>query len=89
MKNLYYKTAVGRVNENDVRRPSWFPPKQLWRTFDLLVVPEPAQVGCRLAALSDTGQSDFVALHDGLRHAIDLGLLRHTWTIEEESPSWN
>lgn len=47
-------------------------------TFDLLFVPEPAQVGGGLAALSDAGQSDVVSLQGGLRQAIDLRLLRHT-----------
>ncbi len=53
-------------------------------TFDLLLVPEPAQVGGGLAALSDAGQSDVVSLHGGLRQAINLWLLRHTWRMETE-----
>ena len=52
------------------------------RTFDLLLVPEPAQVGGGLAALSDAGQSDVVSLQGGLRKAIDLRLLGHTYRTE-------
>lgn len=33
------------------------------RTFNLLLVPEPAQVGGGLAALSDAGQGDVFPLH--------------------------
>lgn len=51
---------------------------QMLHTFDLLLIPEPAQVGGGLAAMSHAGQSDVVALHGGLRQAIDLRLLRHT-----------
>ncbi len=47
-------------------------------TFDLLLIPEPAEVGSGLAALGDAGQSDVVSLHGGLRQAIDLWLLWHT-----------
>lgn len=55
------------------------------RTFDLLLVPEPAQVGGRLAALGDAGQSDVVSLHGGLRQPIDLWLLWHAWKAEQRS----
>lgn len=48
------------------------------RTFDLLLVPEPAQVGGGLAALSDAGQSDLVSLQGGFCQAINLWLLWHT-----------
>lgn len=51
---------------------------QMLHTFDLLLIPEPAQVGGRLAALSDAGQSDVVSLHGRLRQAIDLWFLWHT-----------
>lgn len=51
---------------------------QMLHTFDLLFIPEPAQVGGRLAALSDAGQSDVVSLHGRLCQAIDLWLLWDT-----------
>lgn len=51
-------------------------------TFDLLFIPEPAQVSGGLAALGDAGQSDVVSLHGGLCQAIDLWLLWHTWRME-------
>lgn len=41
-------------------------------TFDLLLVPEPAEVGGGLAALGHAGQSDVVALDGGFRQAVDL-----------------
>lgn len=53
-------------------------------TFDLLFIPEPAQVSGGLAALGDAGQSDVVSLHGGLCQAIDLWLLWHTWRMEKE-----
>ena len=52
--------------------------KQVFHTFDLLLIPEPAQVRGGLAALSHAGQSDVVSLHGRLRQAIDLWLLWHT-----------
>lgn len=48
-------------------------------TFDLLFIPEPAQVSGGLAALSDAGQGDVVALQGRLRQAIDLWLLWYTY----------
>lgn len=50
----------------------------LLRTFNLLLVPEPAQVGGRLAPLGDTGQGDVVSLQGRIRQAVDLRLLWHT-----------
>lgn len=47
-------------------------------TFDLLLIPEPAQISGRLAALSDAGQGDVVTLHGRLCQAIDLWLLWYT-----------
>lgn len=47
-------------------------------TFDFFLIPEPAQVGGGLAALSDAGQCDVVPLHGWLCHAIDLRLFWHT-----------
>lgn len=58
-------------------------------TFDLLFIPEPAQVSGGLAALSDAGQSDVVSLHGGLRQAIDLRLLRYTYRMGWKSQRWN
>lgn len=49
----------------------------LLHTFDLLFIPEPAQVSGRLAALSDAGQSDIVSLHGRVHQPIDLWLLWH------------
>ena len=51
---------------------------QMLLTFDLLFIPEPAQVGGGLAALGHAGQSDLVSLQGGLRQAVDLWLLRDT-----------
>lgn len=51
---------------------------QTLHTFDLLLIPKPAQVGSRLAALGHAGQSDVVPLHGRLCQAIDLWLLRDT-----------
>lgn len=63
---------------------------QMLLTFDLLFIPEPAQVGGGLAALGHAGQSDLVSLQGGLRQAVDLWLLRDTWRVEMwKSQRWN
>ena len=62
---------------------------QMLHTFNLLLIPEPAQVGGGLAALSHAGQSDVVSLHGRLCQAIDLRLLWHTWKMERISRWWN
>lgn len=61
----------------------------MWPAFDLLFISEPAQIGSRLAALSDACQSDVVSLHGRLRQTIDLWLLWNTWGIEQKSPPFN
>lgn len=63
--------------------------KQMLHTFDLLFIPEPAQVSGGLAALSDAGQGDVVALQGRLRQAIDLWLLWYTYWMEWKSQRWN
>lgn len=54
-------------------------------TFDLLFVPEPAQVSSRLAALGDAGQGDVVPLLGRLCQAINLWLLWYTCVLERKS----
>lgn len=54
-------------------------------TFDLLFIPEPAQVGSGLATLGDAGQSDVVSLLGRLCQAIDLWLLWYTFMLERKS----
>lgn len=62
---------------------------QILLTFDLLFIPEPAQVSGRLAALGHAGQGDVVSLLGRLCQAIDLWLLRYTCRKERKSQQWN
>lgn len=66
--------------------PIWwgFPQMRLLRTFNLLLVPEPAQVGGRLAPLGGAGQGDVVSLQGRIHQAIYLRLLWHTWGVEHK-----
>lgn len=72
--------AIVRSRRGGGTRPAWrgvLPTRRL-RTFDLLLVPEPAQVGGGLAALSDAGQGDVVPLQGRIQQAVDLRLLWHS-----------
>lgn len=71
MKNI-------QLDRVESKQPPIYLQMQTVHTFDLLLIPKPAQVGSRLAALGHAGQSDVVPLHGRLCQAIDLWLLRDT-----------